>query len=101
MNALLKILGLAEGTDVHRVVSSNWYLSQPLPTVFLVLLLALGLVLASINFLPWISMRPSVRLGTFLLRLAMLGVLLLAVYGIEWHLNLELNEKQRWTVLID
>ena len=101
MNFLLKMFGLEEGADVHRIVDGFWHQSQSLPTAALVVLLVVGLALAVINFLPWISMRPSVRVGTFVLRLAMLGVLLLAVYRLEWHVDLELNERQRWTVLVD
>jgi hypothetical protein len=60
-----------------------------------------GLALALVNFLPWVSMRPSVRIGTCLLRLAMLALLLAVLGGLEWKVQLEMNERPRWTVLLD
>ena len=46
-------------------------------------------------------MRWSVRIGTFVLRLAMLAVLLVVVNGLEWHVELELNKNRDWVVLVD
>ncbi len=46
-------------------------------------------------------MRLRVRLSTFLLRLGMLLVLIAVLVGLEWHVRLELNQPQQWTVLVD
>jgi hypothetical protein len=101
MNMLLRLLGLEHGTEVHRIVDSGWRVTQPVPSGVLYAVVILGACLALVNFLPKVSMRASVRIWTFLLRLAMLGALLVVLYGIEWHLGLELNEKQHWVLLVD
>lgn len=101
MNWLLKLLGLPHSEDVHRIVDGSWTLSQPLPPVLFFAILAIGLALAFVNFLPWVSMRLSVRIWTCLLRLAMLAVLLAVLGGLEWKVQLEMNERPRWTVLLD
>jgi hypothetical protein len=101
MTALLRLLGLESGADVLRVTASNWHTTRALPWPWLALFAAAVLVLAAVNFAPRIGMRVSVRLATALLRLA-LGALLLAVLlGVEWHLRLDLGERQQWTVLVD
>jgi len=101
MNFLLRLVGLEDHASVHRVVDSAWHIGQPLPPAVLYSLIALGLVLATINFLPWISMRPSVRISTFVLRALMVAVLIAVVFNLEWHVQLELNDPQRWLVLVD
>jgi hypothetical protein len=75
MNLLLKLLGLESGADVHRLVAGDWSAAHGLPWQLLVLVGVIGLVLATLNLLPWISMRLGVRLSTFALRLGMLLVL--------------------------
>ena len=81
MNFLLKLLGLESGADVHRLVDGVWSAANPLPWQLLALIGVIGLALAAINLLPWISMRLGVRLSTFLLRLGMLVVLLAVLVG--------------------
>lgn len=101
MNFLLRMLGLKTGADVDRVVEGSWRVSHDLPPTVLYTVVGIGLVLAFINFLPWISMRLSVRIWTCLLRLAMLALLLVVLERVEWHVGLDLNQRQNWTVLVD
>jgi hypothetical protein len=101
MNFLLRLLGLEGTPDVYRVAGGDWRISRPLPPALLYALIALGLVLALLNFHPRVSMRLSVRIQTFLLRLAMLAVVLVILCGIEWQAHLQLNEPQQWVVLVD
>lgn len=101
MTTWLRLLGLESGAEVQRVIDSAWRLTQPLAPAALYLLLAVGLALAFVNFLPQLRMRTSVRLWTFLLRLAMIALLLLVLQGVEWHLELELSQRQHWLALID
>lgn len=101
MNTLLRLFGLESGADVYRAVDGSWQATQSISSSWWYALIAAGLVLALINFSPLISMRPGLRIITFLLRLAMVGLLLLVLAGVEWHGQLELNEPQRWVVLID
>ena len=86
---------------MHHAALGSWQWSHPLPGPVMALVIVLGLALALVNFLPQISMRLSVRIWTFLLRLAMLALLLLVANGLEWHVDLELNKKQSWSVLVD
>jgi len=101
MNFLLRLLGLDDASDVHRVVDGSWSLRQALPAWLLGTVIAVGLILAFLNFHPRIAMRFSVRVGTCLLRLAMLAVLLAVLCGLEWQVDVQLNERQNWTVLVD
>jgi uncharacterized membrane protein len=101
MNTLLWLCGLEGGTAVARIVESSWRAAAPLARPWLVGLVGLGLVLAAINLLPQLALRMSVRLWTFLLRLAMLGLLLVVLQRIEWHTTLAVREPARWTVLLD
>jgi hypothetical protein len=101
MNALLRFLGLEPGHDVRGITGGEWHVSRPLEPVLLWLLIALGLALALVNFLPRIAMRPRNRIASFLLRLAMLGVLLLVLTCVELEANVVTNEKQQWVVLLD
>jgi hypothetical protein len=101
MNFLLRLLGLDQADEVNRVVAGHWHFSRPLPEWLLAIVILIGLVLAFINFHPRIAMRFSVRLGTCLLRLALLAVLLAVLAGLEWQIDVSLNERQNWTVLVD
>ena len=88
----------AAGHDVDRISAGKWDASRPVEPVVLWALIVLGVLLAGVNFLPWIAMRFRIRVATFLLRLAMLGVLLLVLCGIEFQAIVEMNEKQQWVV---
>jgi len=101
MRFLLQLMGLDQARDVHRLTEEAWQ-TDPLfaPWVFYTVL-AMGAVLALVNFLPRLGMRPWVRVAVCLLRLGMVGVVLVVLGGVEWQVGLELNEKQRWTVLVD
>jgi hypothetical protein len=101
MNFLLKLLGYEQSGDVHRIVEGDFHSSHAVAPVVLWAIVTVGLLLALVNFLPRLAMRPSVRLWTFFLRVGMVVVLLAIVAGVEWHLQLEINEKQRWTVVVD
>ena len=101
MNTLLWLCGLERGTDAARVVESSWWAAAPLDRPWLLSLVGLGLALAAINLLPQLAMRTSVRLWTFLLRAAMLGLVLVVLQRIEWHTKLAVREPARWTVLVD
>ena len=101
MNTLLRLLGLDSGTDVGAVEQYAWRITRPLAPGWLYALVALALVLACVNFLPRIRMRRTVRVGTFLLRLGMAGLLLVILMQIELHLDLKVRQKQTWTVLVD
>jgi hypothetical protein len=89
------------GSDVSRFVGGDWHASRPVPPEWLWTLVVIGVVLALVNFLPQLAMRPSVRIGTFLLRLAALGLLLLVLCGVEYQAVVETNDRQQWTVLLD
>jgi len=101
MRYLLQLLGFEQGRDVHRLIDGVWNIDPVLPAWGLYVVLAVGVMLALVNFLPRLSMRLWVRLATFLLRLGMVAVLLAILLGLEWHIAVELNERQNWMVLVD
>lgn len=101
MNSLLRLLGLDSSRTVHSIDEHLWRLESPLSREWLLLLLVLGVALAALNFLPPVRMRARVRLYTFLLRLGMVLTLLLVFQKLELHLQLNLEEKHRWLVLLD
>jgi hypothetical protein len=101
MQWLWKLLGLPQASDVQGVLQRAFVFRRPLPEWLLASVLGLALAVALVNFLPAVRMRLSTRLATFLLRLAMAGILLAALCGLEWHLALAVGEKPRWTVLVD
>ncbi|MFM8633224.1 MAG: hypothetical protein ACKOEX_00170 [Planctomycetia bacterium] len=101
MNTLLWLCGLEWGTDVARIVESSWRSAAPLERPWLVALVVLGLVLAAVNLLPQLALRASVRVWTFLLRLAMLALLLVVLARIEWQATFAVREPAKWTVLLD
>jgi hypothetical protein len=101
MNILWWLCGMEWGTDVARVVESSWQTAAPLARPWLLALVGLGLALAAVNLLPQLALRMSVRLSTFLLRLAMVGLLLVVLQRIELHATLAVREPARWTVLVD
>lgn len=101
MNALLHLLGLESGTDVARITGSEWFVLHPLAPALFYALVAIGVCMAAVNFLPQLGMRVRVRFGTFLLRLAMVALLLFVLQRVVWHLSFEMNEKQQWVALVD
>ena len=100
MNSLLRLLGLS-GDSADSIVEYAWKFAHPLPTPVLYALLGIGAVLAAVNFLPQIKMRTPIRVWTFLLRLAMLAVLLATIQQLELHLRLKLQQKQNWLAVVD
>lgn len=101
MNGLLRWLGSGGGEAYHRVVSGQWHVERPLSPAVLTLLVLVGLALAAMNFLPAMRMRPAVRVGTFCLRLALLGLLMVVASGLEWHGELQKLQPQQWVALVD
>jgi hypothetical protein len=99
MNFLYRLFD--PGQDVVRLVGGSWHSRREVPVEWLGTLLAVGVLLALVNFLPQLAMRPSVRVGTFLLRLGMLGLLVVVLCGLEYLAVVETNERPRWTVLLD
>jgi hypothetical protein len=68
---------------VHRTVDGAWRASPDFSNTWFYVLFGVGCLLALINFLPQVSLRPSLRVTTFLLRLGMVALLLLVVAGVE------------------
>ena len=101
MTWIMRLLGMESGADVSRIVESAWYNASPLSSTSLGLLIALGVVLASINLLPWLALRTNVRFITFVLRICMVLVLIAAFQRLEWHGTLALQEPQQWQILVD
>lgn len=101
MNTLLRLFGLKTAATVDSVSQWNWQAAETVSSGLLYGVLAAGLALALINFLPQIRMRITVRVRTCLLRLGMLAVLVVALHQGTAHLDLRVQQKQRWLVLVD
>jgi hypothetical protein len=99
MNFLYRLF--EPGPDVTRLVRGEWLPSRPVPPAWLWVLVGVGTVLALVNFLPQLTMRTGVRVGTFLLRLGMLGLLLVVLCGLEYQALIETEDRQQWTMLLD
>jgi hypothetical protein len=98
---LLRLLGLSDDAQVDHVAQWRWSWGEGVPLGLLALAGVIGAVLALVNFLPGIPMRWTLRAGTFLLRAAMVGLLLVALGGVELQARLEVNERRHWVVLLD
>ena len=101
MKDLLQWLGMEEGAEVFQVLEHRWYAAEPLSEGVAWGIVLFGIFAAGINFLPQISMRNSVRVKTFFLRLGMVAVLLFCLSRVELHLDLQLNRRQEWVALVD
>lgn len=101
MNSLLWLLGLSGSDRVRAVAGHSWSAARPIAPVLFWLIVAAGLALAAVNFLPRLRMRMRVRVLTALLRLAMIAVLLAVLCRLELHLLLDLVRKQQWLVMVD
>jgi hypothetical protein len=98
---LLRLLGLSDDAQVARLAAGRWSLGEGVPVPLLLVVGAVGAILALVNFLPGIPMRWTLRLGTFVLRAAMVALLLVALGGVELQARLEVNERRHWVVLLD
>ena len=101
MTAWLRLLGLDGATSVESVEQWAWRAVSHPPVWLAAGVAGLGLVLAAMNWLPRLTMRRRLRLATFLLRLGMIGIVLLALYRVELPVHLRVRKTQRWRVLLD
>ena len=101
MTAWLRLLGLDDATRVAAVEDWVWKTAAT-PVAWQVAAVAgLGLALAAINWLPRLPIRRHVRAISSGLRLAMVGIVLLAFYRVELSMRLRVRKPQRWQVLLD
>lgn len=101
MTALLRLLGLDGVTVVERVEQWAWQTAANPPVWVVAGVAGLGLVVAAINWLPWLAIRRRLRLTSFALRLGLAGIILLALYRVELAVRLQVRKPQRWRVLLD
>lgn len=101
MTALLRLLGLDAATTVDGVENWAWHAAASPAAWLAIAVAALGLALAAMNWLPQLPMRLRLRTASFLLRLAMVGLVLLALYRVELSMSLQVRKPQRWQVLLD
>jgi hypothetical protein len=101
MDHVLRVLGLDAFTQVDRITGFRFVSHSGLPPVVVWTVVALGLVAACINFLPFIKMRMSVRVLTFLFRMGLVGLFLLALLQVHGKLDLRRARAQTWLTLVD
>jgi hypothetical protein len=98
---LLRLFGLSDDAQVDHLAGARWSWGEGVPLGLLLFAGGIGAILALINFHPGVPMRWTLRLGTFVLRAAMVALLLVALGGVELQARLEVNERRQWVVLLD
>jgi hypothetical protein len=93
--------GLDSFTQVDRINGMRFVTEPGIPAAVLWGVVALGLAMAAVNFLPAIKMRMQVRVLTFLLRIGMLGLFLLALLRVHLALDIRQARDQAWLALVD
>jgi hypothetical protein len=101
MDHVLRWFGLDPFTQVDRITGSRFLSDPGVPPAVVWAVVALGLVTACVNFLPFVKMRTSVRICTFLFRIGMVGLFLLALMQVHWQLDLRRARAQTWLTLVD
>ncbi|MDP6631480.1 MAG: hypothetical protein QGH42_03965 [Kiritimatiellia bacterium] len=101
MSLLLRWFGLDSFTRVDRVTDVQFIADNTIDPALVWSVVILGLLIALVNFLPAIRMQRRVRVWSFLLRLGMVGVLLLALLRVHLTLNIDRAKDPSWLVLVD
>lgn len=101
MDQVLRWFGLDPFTQVDRITGFRFVSDSGVPPVVVWVVVALGVAMACINFLPAVKMRTTVRILTFLFRIGMVGVFLLALMQVHWKLDLSRARAQTWLTLVD
>ncbi|MBM4148762.1 MAG: hypothetical protein FJ224_06935, partial [Lentisphaerae bacterium] len=101
MSLLFRWLGLDPFTRIDQITALRFVTEPGIPSAVMWGVVALGLAMAAINFLPAVKMHKRVRVLSFLFRLGMVGLFLLVLLRV--HLNLEISRAQdpSWLVLVD
>ena len=101
MTWLLRLLGLDHAGSITRVTEWLFYAGTPLPLWALVLLIAVGVAMAGLNFLPQNTMPLRNRFLLASLRLAGFGLALLMLVQLELRLTVERRLLPRIGLLTD
>lgn len=101
MNQAFRWLGLDPFTRIDRITGFRFVTESGLPTAAAWAVLAVGVGLAGVNFLPAIKMHRRVRVLSFVLRLGMVGVLLLVLLRAHLRLDIRQARAQSWLALVD
>lgn len=101
MNHGLRWLGLDPFTQVDHITGFRFVAESGIPAAMVWAVLVAGLLMALLNFLPALKMRPRVRVLSFLFRLGMVGLFLLALLRAHLYLDLQRAYKQTWLALVD
>ena len=101
MNWLFHLLGLEHAGSITRVTEWTCYPGTPIPLWACVLLIAVGLAAAALNFLPQNTMPLRHRIFLGLIRVAGFGLALLMLVQLELRLTVERRLLPRVALLTD
>jgi len=97
----LRWFGLDPFTQVDGIAGLRFVTEPGVPAAVAWGAVALGLAMAAVNFIPAVKMRMRVRVLTFLLRVGMVGLFLLALLRVHLALDIRLARDQSWLALVD
>jgi hypothetical protein len=101
MDQVLRWFGLDPFTQVDRITGLRFLTESGIPAAVVWGVVVLGLVMAAINFLPAVKMQTRVRVLSFLFRLGMVGLFLLALLRVHLNLDIRMARDQSWLTLVD
>ena len=101
MTPIYWLLGLDEAGSITGVSDWAWRAAAPLPIWALVLVAAVGLAMAAVNFLPHSFAAWPTRLLLALVRLAGFALILLLLCQLEARLTVERSPRPTIAVLTD
>ncbi|MFZ4394070.1 MAG: hypothetical protein ACOYOU_00425 [Kiritimatiellia bacterium] len=101
MDQVLKWFGLDPFTQVDRITGFRFLTEPGFPAALVWSVVGLGLVMAAINFLPAVKMLLRVRVLSFLFRLGLVGLFLLALLRVHLNLDIRQARDQSWLTLVD
>jgi hypothetical protein len=101
MDQVLRWFGLDPFTRIDGIHGFRFIPEAGIPPAVVWAVLAIGLVMAGINFLPAVKMQRRVRVASFLLRLGMVGLFLLALLRLHLQLDIRQARSQSWLTLVD
>ena len=101
MDQVLRWFGLDPFTHVDRITGLRFVIEPGIPAAVVWGAVVLGLVMAAVNFLPAVKMRMRVRVLSFLFRLGMVGLFLLAMLRVHLNLDIRMANDQSWLAMVD
>ena len=101
MDAVFRWFGLDPFTAIDRITGFRFIAESHLPAYLVWGVVAVGLAMAAINFLPIVRMQRRVRVLSFFLRLGMVALFLVLLLRAHLNLGIRLARDPAWLALVD